>query len=117
MPVTTSWKLHSENLAELEVEGVTLQDVIRVIHWRCIATDGENSAEIYGSHQIPAPTSPAGYIPIDSIKEMDPEPRRATILGWAEMIDPGFVAAAESAAAARLVAMTTAPATTRTEII
>ena len=117
MSISIFWKLHSENLAELEVEDGTLQDVICVVHWRCIASDGDVSAEIYGSHDIPAPKTTDGYIPIDAIKNMEPVQRRETILGWAELIDPGFVLGTEQLATDKLQEKLNTPVITKTEII
>ncbi|MCA0871222.1 hypothetical protein LCL97_10310 [Seohaeicola saemankumensis] len=94
----TDWKLNATVLPE--VNGFA--DVVQVVHWECFASEGDTLARLYGAVDLPPPTDPETYVDLSAIQEASGESRRAIILGWAEQLQPGFVAATEAAAMARL---------------
>ena len=108
--IETHWTLKVEMLAEYE----GFENVIDNVHWRVIATDTDTGAtlSIYGSQSVPKPTDKASYIDITTMLDMAPEQRREVILGWAEAIEPGFIAEKEKQAREALRAMQAAPART-----
>ena len=62
---TYSWSFPEFDVAKSE-DGLT--DVVKVIHWRYTATDGEYSAGAYGTVGLGAP-NPTDFIPYDQITE------------------------------------------------
>lgn len=100
--IETRWTLKVEMLAEYN----NFQNVIDNVHWRVIATDTKTGAteSIYGSQAVPKPTDKASYIDITTMIDMDADTKRKTILGWAEMVEPGFVSAKEAQVVATLQA-------------
>ena len=63
--LTYSWSFPEFDVAKSE-DGLT--DVVKVIHWRYDATDGEYSAGAYGTVGLGAP-NPTDFIPYDQITE------------------------------------------------
>ena len=51
--ITYTWQI--SQLETIPQEG-NLHDVVRIIHWRYKATDGEYSAETYSSYTCPQPS-------------------------------------------------------------
>jgi len=47
------------------VEG-TMENVVKIIHWRLIGSDGTFSSEVYGSITLPNP-DPTDFVPFDEI--------------------------------------------------
>lgn len=119
MAIAIEWKIEAETIdAYTDGSGNEYSDVVTVVHHRCIASEGADSVEIPGSHSVPRPVSPETFIDLSLvIGNPDLAARRAIILGWADMVDPGFVLATEAAAAARLVAKQSAPDKTFVTVI
>jgi len=59
---------------------------------------------IYGSQAIPKPSTQDGYIELSVLLDMTEDERKATVLGWVELNDPGFVEEKEQAVAQKLQA-------------
>ncbi len=116
--IETQWKLTADVQDTYTGNGGSkFVNVVRTIHWQCIALDGENMARIYGSMSLPLPTDTATYIDLTKIAGADEATRKATILGWAEMLKPGFVATAEAEVTASLQSSLTKPTTQSWSII
>lgn len=110
MTITTYWKLKADvDDQYIDADGNEYANVLREVHWRCFASDGESEMSVYGSKSLPLPTNPKTYIDLSMITDQPDEQRRATILGWAEMVDPGFVEATEAKVTAALEAKLSAP--------
>lgn len=92
------WKLAV--MVQPEANGFT--DVVRVVHWECVAKAAPVQVRLYGAIDLPPPADPESYVDLDAISEADETDRRAIILSWAEMLQPGFATATEAAARARL---------------
>lgn len=105
----TYWKLNATVLAE--ANGFT--DVVNAVHWECFAreTEGENTGEVrlYGAIDLPLPVAADSYIDLSAIRGADEDQRRAIILGWASMLQPGFVESTEAVALQRLQAQSASP--------
>jgi hypothetical protein len=107
MTTTTNWTLNADVLAEYSAEdGTQFQQVIETVHWRLTATDDASgeSVGIYGSQSVPKPTDATTYIDLSVLQNMTDEEKRTTILGWAEVVEPGFVADKEASVAQKLQA-------------
>jgi len=94
MTTTINWTLSADVLAEYTAEdGTQFQQVLETVHWRVTATDDatDTSTTIYGSQAIPKPSTQDGYIDLSVLLDMPEEEKRTTVLGWAELIAPGFV--------------------------
>jgi hypothetical protein len=46
-----------------------LSDVVTRLHWRLKGQRGSDTAETYGTADLPAPASPAAFIPLASVTE------------------------------------------------
>lgn len=119
MAIAIEWKIEAETIdSYTDAGGNEYSDVVTVVHHRCIASDGADSVEIIGAHKVPRPVSPETFIDLSLVIGIqDLVARRAIILGWADMVDPGFVLATEAAAAARLVAKQSDPDRTFVTVI
>jgi len=107
MTTNINWTLSADVLAEYTAEdGTQFQQVLETVHWRVTATDDatDTSVTIYGSQAIPKPTTQEGYIDLSVFQDMPEDERKATVLGWAELIAPGFVEEKEQAVTDRLQA-------------
>lgn len=105
MSITTEWKLTADVLASYTAkDGTEFTSVVSAVHWRCKATDATTgeTLEIYGKRSIPRPTSEENFIDLATLQGQDTATKRATVLGWAEAIAPGFVAEKEADVAERL---------------
>lgn len=110
MTIETYWKLKADVDAQhIDENGNEYANVLRIVRWRCFAHDGENEISVYGSKNLPLPTNPETYIDLTEITGKSEDERRAIILGWAEMIDPGFVAEKEALAINQLKSKVEAP--------
>lgn len=63
---TYSWTLPQIDVAP-SLDG--LSNVVTCIHWRLKGKRGANSAETYGTVELPQPTGSAGFIPLASLTE------------------------------------------------
>jgi hypothetical protein len=72
--VTYSWSFPQIDVA-LSLDG--LSNVVTRLHWRLKGQRGSDTAETYGTADLPAPASPAGFIPLASVTE-------AQALEWIE---------------------------------
>jgi len=107
MTTTTNWNLSADVLAEYTAEdGTQFQQVLETVHWRVTATDDatDTSTTIYGSQSIPKPTDASSFIDLSVLLDMTEDEKRTTVLGWAELIVPGFVQEKEQAVAQKLQA-------------
>jgi len=123
MTMVTQWHVGADVVATVTIEAesedgftafgdaaMTFADVIRVVHWTFTATDGDEIETESGSVEIPLPTSVKNYTDLDAIAALPEVERRATVLSWAEMIQPGLVPAVEARVVARLSARLAEPA-------
>lgn len=130
MAIDTTWTLLADVLPSLTVtqetedeQGVvtatevTFTKVVRVVYWTCVAFEGDETETLTGAVEVPVPTSLANYIPLDDLAAMDEGPRRVAVLAWAEIINPGFVAATEARAEALLLARQSQTALTQVDIL
>lgn len=119
MTIETTWKLSADIQDEMTTEGGTFQNVVTNVHWRCIATDSVSGEELahYGSKAVPAPTDASSYIDLSALQSLSDEQKRATVLGWAEAIEPGFVEGIEARVTAALEAKMAAPVITAADIL
>ena len=86
------WKLSATTLAEYRSPaGKRFADVVVEVNWRVFAGNGAVRVSDAGSILLPMPTDPKRYVALTTIREMDEPSRIQTILGWAEMVAPGFV--------------------------
>lgn len=117
-PVLT-WELTADTQTSMEVGGVTFDDVVTNVHWRLYAEDPATGefARDYGSQHVPPPTSAEDFIDISTLTGMSDTDKRATVLGWAEAVAPGFVAEKEAKVAAMLAEQQAAPATGSVDIL
>lgn len=108
----TNWTLQVETVASYTAEdGTTFQNVIENVHWRVTATNTDGEAEtIYGSTAVPKPTDAKNFIDLKKMVALDADTKRTMILGWAEAIEPGFVAEKEAQVVSNLEARLSAPA-------
>ena len=65
MAITYTWSFPQFDVAKAE-DGLT--DVVKTIHWRYDATDGDHSAGVYGSAGLGAPDS-GNFIPFANLTE------------------------------------------------
>jgi hypothetical protein len=65
MAITYTWSFPQFDVAKAE-DGLT--DVVKVIHWRYDAVDGDHSAGVYGSAGLGAPDS-GNFIPFANLTE------------------------------------------------
>ena len=72
--LTYSWAVPQIDVAP-SLDG--LSDVVTRLHWRLKGQRGANSAETYGTADLPAPASPAAFIPLASVT-------KAQALEWIE---------------------------------
>ena len=112
MTYDLTWSLRAEIQASLSIPVGTFENVVRAVHWSLTCQDSETgkSVRIYGLQKVPSPTSAANYIDLSEIQGLSEDDRRAIILAWAEMVEPGFVAQVEANAALTLGGMLQAPA-------
>lgn len=112
MTTTTAWTLSADVLADYTAEdGTAFTNVIETVHWRLSATNDASgeTVGIYGSQSVPKPTDAASFIDLSVLQGMTDEEKRSTILGWAEAVEPGFVADKEAAVTAALQAKLSEP--------
>lgn len=90
-----------EWLVEVEVDdlvqneqGLFFEDVIREVNWRCTIKDTETNStrSMVGTVLLPIPESQENYIDLSTIINMESDEKRSTVIGWAELIQPGFIA-------------------------
>jgi hypothetical protein len=65
MSLTYTWSFPQFDVAKAE-DGLT--DVVKTIHWRYDAVDGDHSASVYGSAGLGAPDS-ANFVPFANLTE------------------------------------------------
>ena len=114
-----SWQISADTQATMEVGNLVFKDVITTVHWRVTATDeatGE-SATVYGSKALSAPKDVDSYIDVSALRAMEPEQRKATVIGWAEAIDPGYLYEQDAKAREILASKLSAPAVSNIAII
>ena len=71
--INYSWTISSLETASVDGE---LNDVVKIVHWRYKATDGEYSAETYSSFACAEP-SPSDFTAYPDLTEAD-------VIGWLE---------------------------------
>jgi hypothetical protein len=69
MATTYNWVVSYLNA---KIQDGELSNVIETIHWRYQATDGENTADVYGSVGLEAPEADS-FIPADELTVADVE--------------------------------------------
>lgn len=73
-----------------------LTDVVTTVHWRCVASDGELRADVYGATSLPPPDAAAQFVPFEKLVE-------AEVLLWLHAtMGKDTVSAHESTVLARL---------------
>lgn len=103
--IITHWKLKADIIPQhVAADGTVFSNVVQTVHWQCFATSGSAQARAYGSVVLAMPENPASYIDLNDLTGADEAARRATVLGWAEMVWPGFVTATAARVAAKLTA-------------
>lgn len=118
MTIDTRWTLSADITAQhTDSDGNTYPNVVRLVRWRCFASDGDEEVSVYGTKGLPLPSNPATYIDLSVITDQTAEQRHATILGWAEMVDPGFVEKTENKVIEQLRATLETPSTTSIQIL
>lgn len=85
-------------------------DVVRLVYWTCTATEGVHVAKASGIETIPWPVSEVTFIDLSQIMQATREEKRALILGWAEILQPGFVSSVENGVRRKLARQTVVPA-------
>ena len=73
MAITYKWQISS--LETAPVDG-NLNDVVKIVHWRYQATDGDYQAETYSSYACSEP-SPNDFTAYPDLTEQD-------VIGWLE---------------------------------
>ena len=73
--INYSWVFNNNSFQSAPSED-GLTDVVKVIHWRYRAVDGDYSAEVYSTYACPAP-NPDDFTPYDEITE-------PMAIGWLE---------------------------------
>ena len=68
MANTYEWKIAS---LDAKIADGDLSNVIETVHWRLQATDGEHTADVYGSTGLEAPEG--DFIPYESLTQADIE--------------------------------------------
>lgn len=118
MAIEYTWKLQARVLASYTSEaGDTFENVINEIHWRCEISKGENMTSIYGSLNLPKPTNAETYVDLLAISDASDEGKKTLILGWAEVLEPGFKQETEDKLASRLVAIIANPSVSNVTIL
>ena len=72
MAITYTW-----TVGDTEFETTSGSKGIQVLHWRCIAVDGDHSVSSYGSTSHTPNPSDSGFIAYDSVTE-------ANCIAWAQ---------------------------------
>ncbi len=117
MTIETTWDLDVDTVSPVAVGETVYVDVVTNVHWTCHAFEGHLTASVSGQHKVPMPTSPETYVDLSAIKVLDDDTRRATVIGWAEMIDPGFVDRTEASVVALIEAKKAKPVVERVTIL
>ncbi len=118
MAKTFTWKLNAKVLESYTSEaGDTFENVIEQIHWRCEVSEGDQIKDVYGSLSLPKPTNVETYVDISAISAASDDDKKAMILGWAEILEPGFKQATEDKLAERLDAAVAAPVVSNVTIL
>jgi hypothetical protein len=73
MTVKFNWQIDSLDVAVSEQD---MSNVVKAVHWRCVATDESYKAETYGCATLPSPT-PDEFVSFDSLTEQK-------VLNWAK---------------------------------
>lgn len=73
MSNTYKWTISALEAAPLEN---SLQNVVKIIHWRLMATDGEHTAESYSSLGLDAPVAEQ-FVAFENLTEAD-------VISWLE---------------------------------
>ena len=73
MATTYNWVISDLNA---KIQDGELSNVIETIHWRYQATDGENTADVYGSVGLDAPEA-GSFIAADQLT-------KETVISWLE---------------------------------
>ena len=117
-PVIT-WKLDVDKQEEMIVDGQTFENVVTVVHWQVFATDPDTGTKVrdYSAKTVAAPTSQADYIDLSTLQGMDEDTVRQTVIGWAEAVEPGFLAEKEAKVKDMLTAALVAPKTASVAIL
>ena len=68
MANTYTWIISDLNA---KISDGDLTNIVETVHWRLQATDGEHSADVYGSVGLDAPEG--DFIPFDSLTQADVE--------------------------------------------
>lgn len=112
MTITTQWQIQAEVLSEYtSPDGVVFTYVIETVHWRVTATDDVSGATetIFGAQPVAMPTDPSSFVDLSVLQGLTAEEKRLTVMGWAEAIEPGFIADKDEKVTALLVATLEAP--------
>lgn len=105
MAVTITWNIRANLIPTMTVGPDTFTDVVHTVHWRCTAEESGDEAAVYGTVILDLPTSIETYIDLTELTGKTEIERRAIVLGWAEIVRPGFVAVQAARATAMLAQM------------
>lgn len=81
MAINYTWEFPQFDVVKAE-DGLT--DVVKTIHWRYNAVDGEHSATAYGTIDAGAPT-PGNFIPFDQLTKQWAIDKVTEVVNVAEM--------------------------------
>lgn len=101
---TYTWSVKAVTEDYTSEDGTLFPDTVKEVYWLLEAVDNATGAkvQIEGREVLPPPTDPETFIDLSVLLDKTEEERRGTVLGWAEMIAPGFVDNYENKAAKML---------------
>lgn len=107
------WNLRAVTVDEKD----GFQNVITEVHWTLTVQKSGASKSRSGAVLMPSPVTSQTYINLEDILAMPRRQRRATVLGFAEAIRPGFVNAQVASLTAEIDKELAAPVAGRIEIL
>jgi len=81
------WSINVEIVDEMG----GFSDVITRVHWSAVGRSENGVARLSG-HEDLDPPNESTYIDVSELVSMSHDDRRATVIGWAERLRPGFLA-------------------------
>ena len=85
MAVTYAWTISAMDCKVSEtVDSTALANVVKTVHWRYMATDGDYKAETYGAESLDTP-DPSSFITYENFTKAQIETKLEAIIDMAEM--------------------------------
>lgn len=102
---TLTWDLRVKHEDYTAPDGTLFPKTIRAVFWRLTITDPVTgiSSQLSGDEAVALPTSPDTFIDLDELLALPRDTRRSAVIGWAEKVNPGFIAAVGDRGVERLV--------------